>query len=112
MKACKTCGKPKPPSEFHRKRDSKDGYHSSCGECRNGYARQWRGNGKDIYKNSGGPYRVLHDPWDSFTCNSSYKRSEVYEMLEDGYLAIGTRFRYGLTTWEVSSRNTLLEVSG
>ena len=54
---------------------------------------------------------MIYDPCDSFTCNSSFRRNEIYEMLENGYLAIGTRFRYGLTTWEVNSAMKLMEVT-
>jgi len=41
----------------------------------------------------GGPYRVVHDPCDTFGYNSSFSRSEIDDMLKLGFLAIGTVFQ-------------------
>ncbi len=73
--------------------------------------QKYRGSGKDIYGNWGGSYKVIYDPWDSFTSGSSYGRREVYDMLYAGFLAAGTKFRHGKTIWEVSPANTLMEVT-
>ena len=118
MKLCKNCGKQKPYSEFHLKADMADGYQSDCKECKNLFAKKWRkSRGKGIYAGKvnahklGGPYRVIYDPCDSFTKGSSFRRTEIAEMLANEYLAIGTRFRSDKGTWEVSASMTLREVT-
>ncbi len=95
MKPCRVCGEPKPLSEYHKKHDNRDGHSNECKVCNTESKKLYkmRGNGKDIYKNWGGPYRVVYDPLDTFTSNSSFRRSEIMDMLRDEYLAIGTRFR-------------------
>ena len=35
MKVCKKCGENKPLSEYHKKKQSKDGHESACKVCRN-----------------------------------------------------------------------------
>lgn len=40
-KICGTCGKPKPTSEFHRNRKTKDGLSRNCIPCRNAIWRKW-----------------------------------------------------------------------
>ena len=46
-------------------------------------------------------YKVIYDPCDSFSAASSFTRIELDEMLNDEYLAIGTRFRRGECEYEV-----------
>ena len=117
MKRCRNCGEMKPLSEFHPKDDMKDGHQSSCRECQNTYMRKWRYRGKGVNAGNvnahrlGGPYRVVYCPCNSFTYGSSFRRSEIAEMLENEYLAIGTRFRRGVIEYEVSSGMTLQEVT-
>ena len=94
MKACNKCGEVKPLSEYHKKHDNRDGHDNRCKFCKSAYKNyRRRGNAKNIYKNTGGPYRVVYDPCNSFTIGSSFRRSEIAEMLNSEYLAIGTRFR-------------------
>ena len=113
MKRCRKCGEDKSLSEFHPKQDMADGLQGNCRECQNGYIRRWRtrGNAKDIYRNTGGPYQVVYCPCNSFTNGSTFRRSEIAEMLDNEYLAIGTRFRHGVIVYEVSKKFTLQEVT-
>lgn len=114
MKKCKQCGDEKPYSDFRRKSDMKDGRQSSCRECANAYMRKWRRKtgitDREGYQFIGGHYKVIYCPWDSFTQGSSYTKTQIREMLRDGYLSIGTKFRNDERTWEVSSRMKLTEV--
>jgi len=48
------------------------------------------------------PYKVIFDPLDSFTANSSFSRNEIDDMLSMGYLARGTRFRKNGSVYEVN----------
>ena len=115
MKPCKICGVPKALSEYHKKHDNKDGLNTHCRACHAELAREYkRGKGKKdnrLVAGVGGPYKVVYDPLDSFTCNSSFTRTEIREMIHDEYLAIGTRFRRGIQEWEVSTEMTLREVT-
>ena len=117
MKECKDCGLEKPRSEFHKKSDNKDGLNNFCSPCCSIRQREHRGRAKSGNDRAaskhkiGGAYKLVYCPCDSFTRNSSFTREQVYEMLNDEFLAIGTRFRRGIAEWEVSSENTLREVT-
>lgn len=41
MKMCRDCGETKGLGDFHRKSSSKDGFMSSCKECRKVYQKKW-----------------------------------------------------------------------
>ena len=111
-KECRVCGEQKPLSEYHKKHDNKDGLQTCCRTCHYEITRHYRvrGEGRTIYSRTGGPYRVVYCPCDSFTAGSSFTRTEISKMMANEYLAIGTRFKRGIDEWEVSSRMTLLEV--
>ena len=117
MKTCNDCGLPKPRSEYQKKSSNADGLNNFCSPCCSIRQREHRaakksGNDRAASKHKfGGPYKVVYCPCDSFTDNSSFTRLQVYEMLNDEFLAIGTRFRRGSSEWEVSSANTLREVT-
>ena len=94
MKRCNKCGEPKSLSEYHKKHDNADGHSNECKVChRNNKYYKNRGKARNIYPRTGGPYRVIYDPCNSFTIGSSFRRSEIMDMLNSEYLAIGTRFR-------------------
>ena len=115
MKTCNDCGLEKPLSKFHKKSDNKDGLNNFCSPCcsiRQREFRSKRGKGMTASKHKiGGAYKVVYCPCDSFTRNSSFTREQVYKMLNDEFLAIGTRFRRGSSEWEVSTVMTLREVT-
>jgi hypothetical protein len=118
MKRCNDCGLEKPLSKFHKKSDNKDGLNNFCSPCcsirqAKNRARLRVNNGTNAASKHkvGGPYKVVYCPCDSFTRNSSFTRAAIRKMLKDEFLFVGTRFRRGKITWEVSSKNTLLEVT-
>ena len=117
MKTCNDCGLEKPLSKFHKKSDNKDGLNNFCSPCCSIRQREHRARRAGVTDRAaskhkfGGPYKVVYCPCDSFTSNSSFTRLQVYEMLNDEFLAIGTRFRRGIAEWEVSSEMTLREVT-
>lgn len=41
MKRCGQCGKVLPISEFHKKKNSKDGYQAMCRSCKAAYGKAW-----------------------------------------------------------------------
>jgi hypothetical protein len=92
-KRCGKCRKLKARRHFNKDKRSKCGLQWICRDCNNNYQRKFVGS---IY------YRVIHDPWESFTSNSEYKRSDIEEMLHDGFLAVGTRFRRGKVEYRVN----------
>lgn len=47
MKICKTCNKSKMLTEYHKSKNSKDGYKTECKTCRNKQQQQYRDNNKD-----------------------------------------------------------------
>jgi len=101
MKACKNCGVPKPLTEFWSKKDNSDGLMSDCKKCRQVIRQRYtRGSGSG-YSREGGSYRVVYDPLDTFTSSSSFRRSEIMEMVNNEYLAIGTRIRNDEKEFEV-----------
>lgn len=40
-KVCRTCGRAKPLSEFHRNKREEDGFQSFCKSCRHKYFKEW-----------------------------------------------------------------------
>ena len=92
-KLCRKCGKRKAYSEFYIRtkgtNGTKDGYYNVCKECFKEYSTD---------KSSRKPrprtprYRVVYDPCNSFSINSSFTRCEIDDMLREEYLAIGTTF--------------------
>ena len=88
---CIDCGNPYSVACNMRKRSLR------CPKCRMDYRREYKraGRVRGIVSGTafGGPYRVLHDPCDTFGYNSSFSRSEIDDMLKFGYLAIGTVFQ-------------------
>lgn len=40
-KKCSECGRVLPISEFHKKKDSKDGYQAMCRSCKAEYGKAW-----------------------------------------------------------------------
>ena len=103
MKECNNCGVLKSLSEFYIKGDNRDGRMNDCMKCRKIVLQRWRRDKANGYSRGGGPYRLVYDPLDSFTSNSSFKRTEIAEMLNSEYLAIGTRFRNDGKEFEVSA---------
>ena len=113
-KKCNDCGILKSLSEYHINNNKRDGCQSACKNCSNKSLKLWRrsrAKGVKHLSKNGGPYRVVYDPCNSFTDGSSFRRTEIAEMLANEHLAIGTRFRRGMVLYEVSSRMTLLEVT-
>ena len=47
-------------------------------------------------------YRVIYDPLNSFGERSEFSRQEIDDMLNNEYLAIGTRFRQGAHEYRVN----------
>lgn len=47
MKICKDCGLSKPLSEYHKKKDTKDGLRTSCKVCRSVSSKQWYEDNKE-----------------------------------------------------------------
>ena len=50
MKKCTTCNLKKELNEFHKKRDTKDGFNQSCKFCRKKHGKEYRKNNKDKIK--------------------------------------------------------------
>ena len=88
---CIDCGNPYSVASSMRKRSLR------CTKCRADYRRDYkracRVRGIVSGTAFGGPYRVVHDPCDTFGYNSSFSRSEIDDMLKLGFLAIGTVFQ-------------------
>ena len=98
LKQCSDCKEWKKLSEFNKdKKSKKDGRQKNCRACSRIY---WS-------ENSSHKYYVIFDPWNSFTKNSSYKRKEITEMLENKFLAAGTKFRRGKYEYEISEKMSL-----
>ena len=64
MKKCSECKVEKDPSEFHKRKDSKDGLQGKCKKCNTSKVRKWQEDNPEQYetiwkKNSFGPeYRL------------------------------------------------------
>jgi hypothetical protein len=92
-KRCANCKDTKIESAFNKDKQKTDGLCSWCRECKQAskkyiyrdHARR-NGNGNAI------TYKVIYDPCNTFGKCSEFTRIEVYEMLREDYLAIGTRF--------------------
>lgn len=98
MKRCQKCRRLKRYSDFNKDDRSKDGYQGACRECSKAYARRYVREPM---------YHVIYDPCNTFSWDSSFTRNEVDEMLEDEYLAIGTRFRRGKHEYRVTEKMCL-----
>ena len=103
-KKCTDCKAPKLLNEFNLDRHKKDGHRSKCRACEkqiNYYKLPRRG--RKQFESRVSLYRVIYDPLDSFGENSSFTRQEISDMLDDEYLAIGTRFRRGKFEYRVNN---------
>ena len=102
-KKCNKCGVTKPITEYHRDREKPSGVSTICKVCRckatRDYNKKKRKKAKEHVvgrrwgvKTNQVLYKVVYDPWDSFTCRSQFTRREIYDMLRENFLAPGTRF--------------------
>ena len=94
-KRCANCKQMLELIEFNLDRQKKDGHCSWCRECksRTKYGETKQRHGPRMNKSSNViTYRVVYDPCDSFSVASEFSRPEIYDMLREEYLAIGTTF--------------------
>jgi len=59
-KTCTECDLIKNVSEFHRNKDSPDGFHSKCKACKNGKAREYYNSGVENTRTAGHNAREYH----------------------------------------------------
>ena len=101
-KRCANCKQLLDPSAFNKDVAKKDGLCSWCRECKSLLSeRTWRHGPRKKRTANVITYQVVYDPCDSFSVSSEFTRKEIYAMLNEDYLAIGTRFKRGQTEYEV-----------
>ena len=101
-KKCTACGRTKLLTAFNLDAHKKDGHRSGCRECQLANYSGRKPRQRREYQPRVSLYRVIYDPLDSFGENSSFTRQEISDMLDDEYLAIGTRFRRGKFEYRVN----------
>jgi hypothetical protein len=52
MKKCTKCGEQKPLSEFHKNKNSKDGFTRMCGSCSTTQSREWYRKNPHVKRNA------------------------------------------------------------
>jgi hypothetical protein len=95
MKRCAKCKDLFDALEFNKDSSKRDGLCSWCRECKKVFGNNGNGPKHGPRKNRTSniiTYRVIYDPCDSFSLCSEFTRVEIYEMLKEEYLAIGTTF--------------------
>jgi hypothetical protein len=103
-KRCPNCKVFKPLNQFNNNTNRKDGVQSICRECTRTKWKEYRLRKKMGVEGPGyvARYKVIYDPLDSFTKNSTYTSNEIAMMLDNEYLAIGTKFRRGEYEYRVN----------
>lgn len=72
FKSCNTCGEVKPLSEFHKKKQNKDGHRSDCKVCACAYSLRWSAANPKRKAATDKQWKQDHRE-ERYACNAKYK---------------------------------------
>lgn len=94
-KICNTCDIEKDETDFHKAKNTKDGYSGKCKECAKTASRRWRANNRERHREYTREYNKLH--------NENYKAYQKQYRKENK-----KRLREVRKLWEIKTRQKRL----